>query len=122
VKKKTKINVKTLRICKRCQSTEVKSKKNADCNFRIQREGKFQAKKAEKNNTTKTFVGEIQVFRKLELAFLLFCYEIKGKSLSNSILDLYRTIKSLLTLLLAAQHMLYFHHNSIHLDNLLQSS
>jgi len=25
--KKTKINVKTLRICKRCQSTEVKSKK-----------------------------------------------------------------------------------------------
>jgi len=72
-----------LRICKRCQSTEVKPQKVAGFNFRIQRdaffciqkkEGKFQAKKAEKNNTTKTFVGEIQVFKKLELAFLLFLF------------------------------------------------
>jgi len=74
--KKIKINVKTVRLCKKLSETErneVKPKKlltltsesKKKAFFCIQKR-KFQAKKALKNKTTKACVGKFQVLKKLE--------------------------------------------------------
>jgi len=71
--KKTTVNVKTMRLCERCQRTEVKPKKlliltseSKRTFFCIKKRKKIPGKKKLKKTTLKTFVGKIQVFKKLD--------------------------------------------------------